>query len=118
MPYPYEIVTQDNFKPGIGQRFDEEDMVERDTYRSVEQIVKEFVSAGERLAEFRKEEFDLPADEEEVELPINRSQDFDMATASMERNRLIDKMRQADLIAREDEKNRVKVENEINEVKK
>ena len=44
-----EFVTQANFVPGVGMTLDTEDMVERDYYRSTEDIVDELVRAGERL---------------------------------------------------------------------
>ena len=78
-----EFVTQANFVPGVGLTLDTEDMVERDYYRSTEDIVDELVRAGERLERYRAEEYDLDPDSEVIELPVNRSRTFDAAEASM-----------------------------------
>lgn len=77
------IVDQDNFEPGIGMTLDNEDIVERDGYRDTEHIVNEFISAGERLAQFRKEEFDRDMADESLEMDVTRSVGFEVADASM-----------------------------------
>lgn len=78
---------QDNFEPGKGFTPDpmlaSEDIVERDGYRDTGKIVSEFILAGERLAQFRREEFDSEYFDDEVEIPLTRSRNFDVADASM-----------------------------------
>lgn len=81
-----EVVTQDNFKATLGPEpnpdLNNDDQVERDGYRDIKDVVEELQSAGMRLQEFRKLEYDN-VDEEVDELPIGRAQDFEMADASM-----------------------------------
>lgn len=80
----FKVVDQDNFEPGVGMTMDPNDEVERDCYRDTETQVMDFINAGERLADFRRGEFDHEYEEvDELEIPITRTRDFDIATGSM-----------------------------------
>lgn len=64
------IIDQGNYVPDQGIVLDTEDIVDRDGYRSTEEIVMEMVFAGQRLQEFRREEFDT-VDEDIKDLHFN-----------------------------------------------
>lgn len=60
----FKVVDQDSFEFDPGIPLDNKDIVDRDGYRDTETTVMEMITAGERLRQFRRGEFDIEDDKE------------------------------------------------------
>lgn len=77
------IVDQSNFVFDGGVLLPDEDIVDREGYRDTETQVREMINAGERLREFRREEFDDFEDGDVTIVNPTRAQGFDIIDADL-----------------------------------
>lgn len=77
---PY--VNQDNYESPIGEDLPKEDIVDRDGYRDTKTQVMEMINAGERLINFRRDEFEYEEETEDFEIDPTRVPDFDAIDAA------------------------------------
>lgn len=77
---PY--VNQDNYEPPIGEALPTDDIVDRDGYRDTKTQVMEMINAGERLINFRRDEFEYEEETEDFEIDPTRVPDFDAIDAA------------------------------------
>ena len=76
-----KVIDQSNYEDDGGVMLDNSSMTETDLYRSTEDIVNEMLRAGERLAQFRKEEFDYEFEDYSTEEDPTRRPGFDPVDA-------------------------------------
>lgn len=77
----YTFATKYRYKPIEGVELEKEDMVERDGYRDTETIVQEMISAGERLMDYRRGQYDYEDDDLSTDIDPTRSPSFDLVDA-------------------------------------
>lgn len=101
----YKVVDQDSYEPGIPKDLDKKDIVDRDSYIDPQEQIGRMIDAGERLAEFRREEFGTMEGDAEEDPTRNIGYDIVEAQRDAERlNSIVAEAQKAEALKKAEEK--------------
>lgn len=102
--------THDDYMPKNPKKLDDLDIVERDSYVDPKKQIQQMMMAGQRLSEFRKEEFDT-MDGDAEENPVFNS-GFDVIDANVLLTELNVKKKEYESLLKESKEKGIKVDEE------